>query len=128
MIEKKYKRPVYLNLLRIRMPVGAVVSILHRATGVLLAVTLPLLLWSLQQSLTSVAAYQNIVDLLRSLPAKFLLFVIVVALAHHFAAGVRHLLLDIEIGIHRRGGRQGAWLVIAIDVIIAVLIGRYLLL
>ena len=47
------QRPVYLNLLRIHLPVGGVVSILHRVTGVLLALLLPYSLWFLQQSLAS---------------------------------------------------------------------------
>jgi succinate dehydrogenase / fumarate reductase cytochrome b subunit len=41
-----------------------------------------------------------------------LLLLVSALLAHHFLAGVRHLLLDLDIGIGRRGGRVGAWLVL----------------
>lgn len=34
-------RPVFLNLTQIRMPVGALTSIGHRVTGVLLAASVP---------------------------------------------------------------------------------------
>ena len=106
------QRPVYLNLLRIHLPVGGVVSILHRVTGVLLVVSLPFLLLLLQQSLASVEDYRRVTALLHTLPVRILLFVLLVTLAHHFFAGVRHLLLDLDVGISRHGGKRGAWLVL----------------
>lgn len=106
------QRPVYLNLLRIHLPVGGVVSILHRVTGVLLVVSLPFLLLLLQQSLASVQDYERVTALLHTLPARILLFVLVITLAHHFFAGVRHLLFDLDVGISRHGGKRGAWLVL----------------
>ena len=107
------QRPVYLNLLRIHLPVGGVVSILHRVTGVLLVVSLPFSLLLLQQSLASVEDYRRVTALLHALPVRILLFVLLVTLAHHFFAGVRHLLLDLDIGISRNGGKLSAWLVLA---------------
>lgn len=110
---KNNQRPVYLNLLRIHLPVGAVVSILHRVTGVLLVVSLPFSLLLLQRSLASAEDYGRVTALLHSLPARILLLVLLVTLAHHFFAGVRHLFLDLDIGISRNGGKRGAWLVLA---------------
>lgn len=110
--ENNKQRPVYLNLLRIHLPVGGVVSILHRVTGVLLVVSLPFLLLLLQQSLASVEDYRRVTALLHTLPVRILLFVLLVTLAHHFFAGVRHLLLDLDVGISRHGGKRGAWLVL----------------
>ena len=46
-------RPFYLNLIRIRLPIGGWVSILHRATGVLLSLAAPLLIYALTLSLRS---------------------------------------------------------------------------
>ena len=47
-------RPVYLNLLAIRQPIPAIVSILHRISGALLfLVGIPVLLWGVQRSLAS---------------------------------------------------------------------------
>ena len=107
------QRPVYLNLLRIHLPVGGVVSILHRVTGVLLVLSLPFSLLLLQRSLASAEDYKHVTALLHTLPARILLFVLLVTLAHHFLAGVRHLLLDLDVGISRNGGKRGAWLVLA---------------
>ena len=122
------QRPVYLNLLRIHLPVGGVVSILHRVTGVLLVVSFPLTLWLLQQSLTSADEYERMIALLRTLPMRILLFVLIVILTHHFFAGVRHLLLDLDIGISRNAGKRGAWLVLAAVALVGALAAERLFL
>lgn len=110
---KNKKRPKYLNLFRIRLPIGGVVSILHRITGVLLVLALPLAFLLLQESLRSPESFAQVVALLRSLPARVFLLLAMALLAHHFLAGVRHLLLDLDVGISRRGSSLGAWLVLA---------------
>ena len=113
MPDKNYKRPKYLDLLHIRLPVGGFVSILHRVTGVLLVVALPLAYLLLQQSLRSPESFAQVVAFLSSTPARVLLFFTAILLAHHFLAGVRHLLLDLDVGISRGGARLSAWLVLA---------------
>ena len=121
MTAKNKKRPVYIDLLRIRLPIGGFVSILHRVSGVALVLALPFSLWVFQQSLVSAEEYQRIASLLQKIPLRILLFLLILALAHHFLAGIRHLFLDLDIGISREGGRLGAWLVLAADIIVAVL-------
>lgn len=113
MPDKNYKRPKYLDLLHIRLPVGGFVSILHRVTGVLLVLALPPAYLLLQQSLRSPESFAQVVALLSSTPARVLLFFTTILLAHHFLAGVRHLLLDLDAGISRGGARLSAWLVLA---------------
>jgi succinate dehydrogenase / fumarate reductase cytochrome b subunit len=112
MAEKNKKRPVHLDLLHIRLPVGGVVSILHRVTGVLLVVALPGATYLFRESLLGPESYERVVALMRPLPVRILLFALAVALVHHLFAGIRHLLLDLDVGISRRGSRQGAWLVL----------------
>jgi succinate dehydrogenase / fumarate reductase cytochrome b subunit len=107
------KRPKNLDLLHIRLPIGGVVSILHRVSGVLLVLALPLAFLLLQQSLRNPESFARVVALLGSVPARAFLLFITILLAHHFLAGVRHLLLDLDVGITRSGGRFGAWLVLA---------------
>lgn len=128
MTAKNRKRPVYIDLLRIRLPVGGLVSILHRVSGVLLVLALPFLLWVFQQSLVSAEDYQCITGLLQKFPLRILLFLLILALAHHLLAGIRHLLLDLDVGMGRRGGRLGAWLVLTIDGIVGVLVAGCLFL
>ena len=112
-MNNKNKRPVYLNLFQIRLPVAGVVSILHRITGVVMVISLPLSLYALQQSLVSADEYAAVTGYL-SLPwVRVLLMALAVALALHFLAGVRHLLLDIDVGVTRRVARWSAWAVLA---------------
>lgn len=113
MPEDKNKRPVNLDLRTIRLPVGGVVSILHRVSGVCLVLAIPVLLYFLQQSLASAEAYARVLEWSKSGPARLLLLVSALLLAHHLLAGVRHLLLDLDIGISRRASRRSAWWVIA---------------
>lgn len=121
------KRPVYLNLLRIRLPVGGVVSILHRVTGVVLVLLLPLLLYVLQQSLADANAYARIVAAFGSPVGRVAVFVVTLMLAHHFFAGIRHLLLDIDIGVSRIAARRGAWLVLVSVAVVTIVAGGRLL-
>lgn len=113
MAGKNKKRPVYLDLLHIRHPVGSVVSILHRVTGVLLVALLPFMLHFLQESLAGAEGYAKVSGMLHAPAARVGLLFVVLLLSHHLFAGLRHLLLDLDLGISRAGGRGGAWLVLA---------------
>ena len=90
------RRPKNLNLLTIRLPINAVVSILHRASGVGLFLALPLILFVLQTSVNSAQSYQSLINLLNTWPLKLLLIGLAWAFSHHFFAGIRHLLQDIH--------------------------------
>jgi succinate dehydrogenase / fumarate reductase cytochrome b subunit len=105
------KRPVFLNLLRIRQPVTAVVSILHRVSGVLLILLVPILLYFFEHSLQSEASFHEVMAMLQSIPAKVVGLFLAWALAHHLLAGVRFLLLDVDVGVAKASARRGAWLV-----------------
>lgn len=123
MSKRNHPRPVHLDLLRIRLPVGGVVSILHRFTGVLLVLLLPVGFFLLQQSLASVESFAQVRVWFHSLPARFLLYGAALILLHHFFAGLRHLLLDLDIGISRVQSRASAWLVFASVAVLGVLLG-----
>jgi len=120
-------RPVYLNLFRIHMPVGAVVSITHRLSGIVLALLIPVSIYFLELSLRDAQGYQQLQRLLESGIAKALVIIAVLALVHHLLSGIRVLLIDIDIGVQRRSGRRGAWLVVAGDaVVVLALVGMLL--
>jgi succinate dehydrogenase / fumarate reductase cytochrome b subunit len=90
------KRPKNLNLFTIRLPINAVVSIMHRASGVLLFLMLPALLWVLQQSLASELQYQWIAAGFHHWFFKLILIAVAAAFFHHFFAGIRHLAMDVH--------------------------------
>jgi succinate dehydrogenase / fumarate reductase cytochrome b subunit len=98
MIVKKQKkqRPKNLDLFTIRLPVNAVVSILHRASGVVLFLIQPLLLWALYLSLSSAQGYVSVAAQCRQWPVKLLITVLAGAFFHHFYAGIRHLAMDVH--------------------------------
>src|SRR4030095_9202918 len=88
-------RPVYLNLFAIRMPLPAIVSILHRASGALLfLVGIPLVLYGVQRALQSPDAWAQMRSAFDAPWAKITAVVLAWAFLHHLLAGIRHLLLD----------------------------------
>lgn len=89
-------RPKNLNLFTIRLPINAVVSILHRASGVSLFLALPLILLALQYSVGSPESYATLTNLFDTWFVKLLLISLSWAFFHHFFAGIRHLLQDIH--------------------------------
>lgn len=117
----KAQRPVFFNLMQIQMPVGSVTSILHRVTGVLLALGLPLSLFLLQLSLQGPQGYERVAGLFGHGAVKVLALLFIWALSHHVLAGVRHLLSDIDLGSHLPAARTSAWLVNCGAVVIALL-------
>ncbi|NMG14495.1 succinate dehydrogenase, cytochrome b556 subunit [Aromatoleum bremense] len=110
----------FLNLSQIRFPIGAIASIGHRISGVLLLITLPLLALALDRSLRSEAEFEALRDLV-SAPGRALLLVVVVwAASHHVLAGLRHLLMDVGIGSRLDQARSSAWAAIVAAALIAL--------
>ncbi len=117
-------RPVYLNLVEIRQPLPAKVSILHRASGALLFfVGVPAILWAVGASLASPETFERLRAVLASPVAKLVALVLAWAYLHHLLAGVRHLLLDAGVGQELREARQSAAAVLAISLFLTVLVG-----
>ena len=125
-MEHVSKRPVYLNLFKIRLPIGGVVSIFHRVTGVFLVLLLPPATYLLQQSLQSPEAFEDTVRLLGSLPGRALLLIVVWMFVQHLYSGIRHLLLDIDIGIEKTTARRSAWLTLVASIVTLLLIGLWM--
>ena len=113
--DKKRQRPKNLNLFTIRLPINAVVSILHRASGVGLFLALPLILLAFKTSVDSPFSYYLLTLRLDTWYTKLLLIGLSWAFFHHFFAGIRHLLQDIHwmTSLHkaRFSSRLVLWLV-----------------
>lgn len=110
---KPIPRPVYLDLLRIRLPLPGWVSILHRVSGALLFLALPLGVWALSVSLSGEAGFQQAAAWMSHPLARLCMLGLVWAFAHHFFAGLRHLALDVHWGVDLRRARQGSLAVLA---------------
>ena len=107
------KRPVYLNLVAIRLPLPGFVSILHRISGAFLFLAVLWLLFLLDRSLSSESGFASVKHYTQLWPVKLCLLAMIWAYCHHFCAGIRFLLLDLDKGIDLATARMTSWVVLA---------------
>jgi len=100
----------------------AVVSILHRLSGVLWILVLPILLFALQLSLRDAQGFAEVKAWLHNPLFVAVLVLWLWFLLHHFFAGMRFLLLDIDIAVSRRAARLAAWSVHVASVLSTLII------
>ena len=90
----KSNRPIDLPLSQVisvnRSPI-AIASILHRISGIVLFLLIPIMLWILQNSLASPESFETVFD---NVFIRFLAWIFVAAIAYHFVMGVKHLFAD----------------------------------
>ena len=103
------RRPRFLDFARISFPVGAVASIGHRISGVVLVCLLPFAVLALELSLEGADGFLSLVPTLQSPAGRFVLALVAWASAHHLFAGIRHLLMDVGIGSSLAAGRASAY-------------------
>ena len=116
-------RPRYLDIRKIRLPLPGVVSILHRMSGFLLFLGIPLMLFFLQESLSSSQGFASLADTLSTLPAKMILILLLWAFLHHFCAGIRLLLLDMGIGLSLQSARASSKAVMLTGIFLTLALG-----
>ncbi|SFN23314.1 succinate dehydrogenase, cytochrome b556 subunit [Nitrosospira briensis] len=117
------KRPKYLDLMRIKQPLPAVVSLLHRVSGALLFFPgIPLLLCSLDIVLNSPEGHVQLQSLLDNPLLKVVLTLSLWFFLHHFCAGIRFLALDLHYGSSLQQARTTSKIVFAAGVILTLLI------
>ena len=109
------------DLTALRFPVGAVASIAHRLSGVLLLPALPLLAVALDRSLAGGAEYAALLDVMRTPWARVVTVVLTWAAAYHLFAGVRHLLMDVGAGSRLRAARWSAKAVLLAGLVVAAI-------
>jgi succinate dehydrogenase / fumarate reductase cytochrome b subunit len=102
------KRPVHLNLTKIKLPIGGIMSIMHRATGVFMFLAIPYLIYLLDLSLESASGFAAAGEALHGFVGMVFVFLLMWSLAHHLLAGIRYLLIDIDIGVEKDMARQSA--------------------
>lgn len=116
-------RPVYLNLFAIRLPLPGLVSILHRVSGALLFLPgIPLLLCGLQMALTGAEAWNDFRGWFASPWVKLVAIALTWAYLHHLFAGVRHLVMDLHIGMDLPAARQSSALVLVLPVLLTLVV------
>ena len=123
----KKNRPQFANIqitqiVRYRMPLAGLVSILHRISGALMFVLLPFILFLLEKSLTSEISFEYLKGFASHWFVKLLILSLAWAYLHHFCAGIRHLIMDAHIGLSREGARKSAATVLAVSLSLAALV------
>lgn len=120
------ERPKHLALHLIQLPLPGFVSILHRVSGLLLFLALPLLLLMLQYSLRSIETYTQLLAVLAHPLVKLLLLGLLWAFLHHFCAGLRYLAIDLDYGVKLAQARASSKAVLAASLVLAALLGAKL--
>lgn len=114
------------DLLAIRYPFTAIISLLHRVSGVFTFLFLPFLLWIFSIATGSKAGFAQIRDILTNPSLKFILWLLWVALWYHLIAGMRHIIMDIGVGESLGSARLSGVITIIITSILAICTGIWL--
>ena len=121
------------DALQYRLPPAGVVSILHRASGAILFVLLPFIIWMFDTSLTSEISYERFTSAfgagIGAVPGWFVKLValaLIWAYLHHFIAGVRHLWMDMTHSVTKEQGHSSALFTLASSIVLTVLLGARL--
>ena len=127
------KRPKHLNLFKITQPLPAVVSILHRASGALMFVLLPFVVWLFDVSLSSEASYERFsaafaagIGFVPAFLVKLVCLALIWAYLHHAIAGIRHVWMDVAHTVSKEQGRSSAIVTLAVSLVLTVLLGAKL--
>ena len=126
-VAPKKERPEFRNihvteLSNYRMSLSAIVSILHRISGVIIFVLLPFVLYLLQNSLRSEISYEYYQGFVTYPLVKLIILGLVWAFLHHMFAGVRHLVMDLHIGLDKDSARKSSAAVLALSLTLTVLV------
>ncbi len=117
------QRPKYYDLNLAHLPAPGLASIFHRISGALLFLpVIPGLLYLMQATLGSEAGYQHWRGILAMGPVKVILLGFAWLYMHHFLAGIRHLLLDLHVGIGKESAKSSAKLVFVLGALATALI------
>uniref|UniRef100_UPI003342649C succinate dehydrogenase, cytochrome b556 subunit n=1 Tax=Castellaniella defragrans TaxID=75697 RepID=UPI003342649C len=112
------------DLLSYRQPPAAKSSILHRISGALLFLALPIVLVPLfAQSVQSPATFAAMQSWVAHPFCKIVLLVLMWGYFHHFCAGIRYLLLDLHIGNAREPSQRSGALVLGVGLALTVVFG-----
>jgi succinate dehydrogenase / fumarate reductase cytochrome b subunit len=120
--KRQFRNISLVDLTRYRFPIGSIVSILHRISGAFMFLLLPLILWLLDESLTSEISFEHFKGVTEHWFVRLILLGLVWAYLHHVCAGVRHLLMDMHMGLDKPTSRQSGILVLSISLTLTVLV------
>lgn len=115
-------RPLSPHLSIYRFAYTMALSVLHRATGMLLSFGLLLLVGWLLALASGASAYECFRAFAASWPVKLALGLLLASFCYHFANGIRHLCWDLGWGLERKQARASARLVVIAAALVAALL------
>lgn len=113
-------RPLSPHMFIYRWPMTMVVSVLHRATGLLLSLGLVALVAGLASAADGPAAWEHFTDVMGSLPGRLFLALVSLAFFFHLANGIRHLAWDMGFGFEIPQANASGWTVIVATVVLTL--------
>ena len=127
----KKAKPVYRNiglaqLIKYRLPWAGKVSILHRISGAALFLLLPFILYLFDQSLASELSFAKFKSLTDHFLVKLICLGLIWSFLHHFCAGIRYLLLDLEIGVEKIEAKNSAIIVLVVSLSLTAVVAAKL--
>jgi succinate dehydrogenase / fumarate reductase, cytochrome b subunit len=125
------------DAVKYRLPLAAFVSILHRASGALMFVLLPLVIWLFDTSVTSEVSFEVFksafgsgagsgIGFVPGLLVKVVALALIWSFLHHFIAGVRHLWMDMTHSVSKQQGHSSAVLTMALSLLLTAALGAKL--
>lgn len=121
------------DALKYRLPLAGVVSILHRASGGLMFVLLPLVVWFFDTSLSSEVSFDRFssafvvgIGFVPAFVVKLAVLALIWSYLHHFIAGVRHLWMDMTHSVSIAQGRSSAVITLVLSLALTLVLGARL--
>ena len=115
------------------LPAAGWVSILHRASGVMMFVLLPFIVWMFDTSVSSEISYDSFtsafvagIGFVPGFLVKLVALGLIWAYLHHAVAGVRHLWMDATHAVTKEFGRSSALATLVISLGLTVVLGAKL--
>ena len=127
-------RPVFrnihvLDILKYRLPLAGIVSILHRVSGAVMFLLLPFIIWMFDTSLSTEQSYERFTAVFLGSTGWFFKLValaLIWAFLHHLLAGLRHLWMDATHAVTLRFGRLSALVTLGLSVLLTLALGMKL--
>ena len=116
-----HDRPLSAHISIYRWPVTMASSILHRATGIVMAVGFILLVGWLFDAASGPEVYAGFVDVMDSTLGLIVLVGFSWAFFYHLANGIRHLVWDTGRGLEKEQATASAWFVIVASVVLTAI-------
>ena len=111
-------RPLSPHLSVYRWPITMTLSILHRGTGIAMAVGLVVLAVWLVAAASGESEYSRFTALMSTVVGRLLLLGWTFTFFYHLSNGIRHLVWDTGRGFEKHQANASAWIVLAASVIL----------